>query len=62
MDAQHEARIRLQEWHHVAKWLDYGAAEFVADQTTRCYLEHVAQTVREEGENRFARPAGLSLA
>lgn len=62
MDAKTEAVLRLQEWHHVARWLDYGAAEFVCDQTTRGYLEHVAQTIREEGERRHARPAGLSIA
>jgi hypothetical protein len=59
MDAKTESLVRLGEWHRVAGWLDYAAAEFVADQSTRCYLEHVAQTVREEGERRHSRGAGL---
>jgi hypothetical protein len=58
---EREAQLNLAAWHDVAKWLDYAAAEFVADVTTRCHLEHVGQCVREEGERRYAKPAGLAL-
>lgn len=53
------AQIRLEAWHDVARWLDYAAAEFVADQTTRGYLEHVAVCVRDEGERRHSEQAGF---
>ena len=49
-----EAQIRLEAWHDVARWLGYAAAEFVADETTRGYLEHVGVCVRDEGERRYA--------
>lgn len=56
------ARICLGSWHDVSTWLDYVSLEFVCDATTRGYLEHVAQCVREEAERRFAEDAGLVLA
>lgn len=57
-----EARIRLTAWHDVAAWLDYAALEFVADATTRGYLHHVAECVRDEAEQRYARRAGFDPA
>lgn len=57
-----EARLQLEAWHDVARWLAYAAAEFVADETTRGYLEHVAVCVRDEGERRFAEPGRFTPA
>ena len=54
-----DAQLRLVTWREVASWLDYAAAEFVADATTRGYLHHVGQSVREEGERRYALRAGF---
>jgi hypothetical protein len=51
---EHEAQIRLQAWHDVGRWLAYAAAEFVADETTKAYLEHVGVCIRDEGERRYA--------
>jgi hypothetical protein len=59
--AVREARVQLATWHDVSQWLDYGAAEFVPDATTRGYLHHVAQCVREEGERRLAERADLAV-
>ena len=56
---EREARLLLAGWREVAQWLDYAALEFVADATTRGYIHHVAQCVRDEGERRYAQPAGL---
>jgi hypothetical protein len=56
-----DARLRLMAWRDVASWMDYAATEFIADQATRCYLEHVATCVRDEGERREAAPAQLVL-
>jgi hypothetical protein len=53
------AQEHLVAWRDVARWLDYAAAEFVADVTTRGYLNHIAQCVRDEGERRHAEPAGF---
>lgn len=58
--SEREAGLYLAAWHDVARWLDYAAAEFVADATTASHLNHVGQCVREEGERRFAGPAGLA--
>lgn len=55
-----EARLLLAAWREVAQWLDYAAMEFVADATTKGYLHHVAQCVRDEGERRYAQAAGLA--
>lgn len=60
--AERNARLNLVAWHDVAAWLDYAAAEFVKDATTAGYLSHVGQCVREEGERRYAEPAGLAIA
>lgn len=62
MRADTEAQIKLQTWHDVGRWIDYAAAEFVADQTTRGYLEHVAVCIRDEGERRFGTLAGFDPA
>lgn len=62
MNKRNEALTRLDAWHDVAKWIDYVAAEFVADATTRGYLEHVAQCTREEGERRYAVACGFAPA
>jgi hypothetical protein len=51
---QTAALIELATWHKVAAWIDYVAMEWVADNTTRGYLFHVAQCVREEGERILA--------
>jgi len=59
---QCEAQIRLEAWHEAARWITYVAAEFVADQTTRSYLEHVGVCVRDEGERRLAELAGFRPA
>lgn len=56
---QDVARIRLESWRQVAGWLDYAAAEFVADQATRGYLEHVGSCIRDESERRYAAQAGF---
>lgn len=55
-----DAQLRLASWREAATWLDYAAVEFVADETTRSYLEHVAQCQREEAERRFAAAAGFT--
>lgn len=60
--SEREAQLYLASWRDVAVWLDYAAAEFVADITSRSNLEHVAQCVREEGERRYARAAGFAPA
>lgn len=62
MREQSEAQIRLEAWHESARWIAYVAAEFVADQTTRSYLEHVGACVRDEGERRHAEAAGFRPA
>jgi len=54
-----EASLRLVAWHEVAAWLDHTAEEFVADATTRGYLEHVGQCIRDEGERKYAARAGV---
>jgi hypothetical protein len=61
-ETRRRAREHLVAWHDVAAWLDYAAAEFVADATTRGYLEHVGQCVRDEGERRHAARAGFAVA
>lgn len=62
MREQTEAQVTLDAWHEAARWIAYVGAEFVADQTTRCYLEHVAACVRDEGERRHAVAAGYRPA
>jgi hypothetical protein len=62
MITQGEARLLLAAWREVAQWLDYAALEFVADATTKGYLHHVAQCIRDEGERRYAAAAGLTPA
>ena len=62
MREKSEAQIRLDSWHDSARWIAYVATEFVSDQTTRSYLEHVAACVRDEGERRYAVPAGFRPA
>lgn len=57
---ERDARLRLVAWREAAAFLDYAAGEFVADATTRGYLEHVAQCQREEAERRFAKRAGFT--
>lgn len=59
---QRDAGLALAHWRDAAAWLDYAAVEFVADGTTRSYLEHVAQCQREEAERRFAAAAGFTRA
>ena len=61
-DPTTEARIRLDAWHDVARWLAYAGMEFVADQATRSYLEHVGVCVRDEAERRYATPSGFTPA
>jgi len=56
------ARVRLEAWRECAAWLDYAAAEFVADQATRGYLEHVSVCIRDESERRYAERAGFDPA
>jgi hypothetical protein len=56
---QTDALLRLAAWRDAAAWLDYTALEFVADETTRGYLFHVAQCQRDEAERRYATLAGL---
>jgi hypothetical protein len=56
------ARIRLEAWRDTAGWLDYAAAEFIPDQSTRGYLEHVAECIRDESERRYAAQAGFDPA
>lgn len=56
---EQDARLRLMAWRDAAAWLDYAGLEFVADETTRGYLFHVAQCQREEAERRYAALAGL---
>lgn len=59
MREQTEAQIRLSAWNDAGRWLAYVAAEFVADQTTRSYLEHVGTCVADEGETRYGEAAGF---
>lgn len=62
MSEKTEAQIRLEAWHDAARWIAYVGTEFVADQTTRSYLEHVGSCVRDEAERRFSRLAGFTPA
>ena len=62
MSGKSEAQIQLETWHQAALWIAYVAAEFVGDETTRSYLEHVATCVRDEGERRHAVAAGFHPA
>lgn len=62
MSEKTEAQVKLEAWHDSARWIAYVASEFIADQTTRCYLEHVASCVRDEGERRLAVAAGFRPA
>ena len=59
---QDVARIRLEAWRSVSGWLDYASAEFIPDETTRSYLEHVAECIRDESERRYAELAGFDPA
>jgi hypothetical protein len=55
-----EARIKLEAWHDVGRWLAWAAAEFTTDAATQGYLEHVGVCVRDEGERRYAESAGFT--
>ena len=57
--AARDAALRLVAWNDVAAWLGYAALEFVKDEQTRGYLLHVGECVRDEGERRYARRAGV---
>jgi len=59
---QCEAQIRLEAWHEAARWVGYVSAEFVADQTTASYLQHVGACIRDEGERRHSEAAGFRPA
>ena len=60
LEGRETARVQLASWHEVSRWLAYAAAEFAPDATTSEYLDHVAVTVRDEGERRFAEAAGFT--
>lgn len=56
------ARLRLESWREVSAWLDYAAAEFVADEATRGYLHHISECVRDEADRRYAAAGGFTVS